>query len=153
MASRCFSPPSHYCQLTGPVRMCLIRPTRYHHASLTYHRLVPGREGCNSIMNLGSFCYREHFIFSSINSSISDIVFNSIVEQRSILRNNPNSFSQRLQRHIPDVLAVYEDSSGLNIIKTEKQSKNSGFTVCPLAMTSAALDTISKLTRIHWDQQ
>jgi hypothetical protein len=69
----------------------------------------------------------HNFFEGGINSAVSDIVLYGIVEQRCILGNNSDGLSQRLQSHVPDILAVDEDPTGLNIVETEQQSQNGGF--------------------------
>jgi len=80
-------------------------------------------------MDFGSLCYGNDFVRGAINSTISNIKFNSIIKKGGILGHHSNTLSEGLQCYISDVLAIDKNSTPLDIVKAEEKSQNGGFPV------------------------
>lgn len=113
-------------------------------------RLVSIRESKDSVVDIGSLGRFVNLLVSRIDTSVSNVVpkvgsvvnsrfssndekvslLDGIIEQDRVLRDDSNGLADRGLFNAPDVLAIQQDGSLLNVEKAEQQADYCGF---PLA--------------------
>ncbi len=88
IATRCFSPPDSFNPRSPTIVLIALRQR--------LHELVDlGEPGC-----------RDDVIVGRVGAAIADVVEDRIVEQHGVLRHDADRGTQRLLRHVANILAV-----------------------------------------------
>ena len=95
-------------------------------ATLAHHGLIARRCAHDEIMNAGGPGSLLHLLGGSARVTVSNVVFDRIVEKHRVLRNNADGSPQTGLRHIFQVLPVNGDSPLLHVIKTKQQARQRG---------------------------
>ena len=58
--------------------------------------------------------------------AIGDVVFDRVVEQHGVLRDDADGGAQGLLLHVADVLAVDQDAAAGHVVEAEQQARDGG---------------------------
>ena len=75
----------------------------------------------NEIVRMGFFRGSDHLGFCRLIVAVTNIVQYRAMQQRGILRHNPDLGPQALLRDPADGLTINQNLAGLNIVKTQQQ--------------------------------
>ncbi len=68
-----------------------------------------------------------HFVVTGVDTSITDVIEDTHIEEHRILRNNADGAAEGILGHIADVLIVDGNSAFRDIVKPEQQLEQSRF--------------------------
>src|SRR5215469_1198934 len=108
-------------------RDTLLLPSREAIPPLSDHGLQLVGEGFNQIQDLGIAQSRFDLLIGRVGLGIKQVCANRVMEQVSILRDHPNSFTQRIKLGVTDINSINSNSPTLNVIQTRDQMCNRRF--------------------------
>src|SRR5699024_3345897 len=105
------------------------------------HRFISIGKRHNKVVAPSLFCSFYNFFLRCTWISETNIVFNGIVEQIDLLKDQRDMAKQTVTGHIPHILAAYCGLAAVHIIETGKQVADRGLTAArwPYNGRSAAL--------------
>lgn len=105
----------------------LFLPLGYIHTVLIEDRIVAFRQTGDIRMDPGGFGGRLHFRPGGVLFAIGDVVEYRPVKEPSVLQDHGIGKPQALSGHLPYLMAVEADASGVGIVKTHEEIDDGGF--------------------------
>lgn len=97
------------------------------HPALTDDGVQPVGQRTDKRFQFGTADRFPNFFIGSIQFPVPDVVSQRTRKQEHILLNDSDLLAQRSQLDITNIMTVYRDRTGLNIVKTRQQAANRRF--------------------------
>src|SRR3546814_11526142 len=85
------------------------------------------RQTGDEIRDLCLSCRRFDLGITGLRPSIADVVSDRVVEEHRVLRNHADNGTQRLLRHVANILPVDQHTSARYVVEAEENTRDGGF--------------------------
>lgn len=89
-------------------------------------RVVAVGQGTDEIVSPGGAGRGDDLLEGRVRPAVGDVVPHGLGEQEPVLEGNTDLAPQRREGHVPQVVAVHEDRSGLRVVESFQEKDGAG---------------------------